>query len=337
MTQINISKHKILTEIQNKLNNSHTLNTYFGDLVSTILKKESEPLKLLENPLIREMAFSRIGLKTFEDYIDRAGTITNIKTPLKRLKTNLFGEYYAVFDEIRAALDLKLKLKADNIQFIRGADGKMPDISFELNGTTRYCEVKGLMDSEPGFQIFHNKLSAKAVFDPNYQRHFALNIQIADDRKASSVNQILEKAAKDIIRQIDQLKPKDTSTLTDSDEYVSLEVKEVDSNKGFGFSSYGSGVWLDSLTRAAIAFDIQDAVRRSHTSFNVAYKQLLSARGNSVEEVKKDYVLLYPKLGQQFTLLRSERIRIIKDIFRASFRAYDWHKLTNIKIYNYAN
>lgn len=316
-------KPQLLTLVSQNLPKYTLIDKHLKKAISNLFDKYNL-MELLEIPLIRYLATNDLAIKNFEDYLKERSFI-NIQNPISRLQTNLLVEYPAVLTELESARKLNAEGKKD-IKFLPVNDN--PDLQYEDNGAIRYAEVKSLMVINPEFSILNNKLEAKSMVSPIFQRNFTIECEYEFNEYES-----VERFHSDVKKSVDELIHQLEAKLSDSklEETFTIDPMtfHVSSQKGeAGYLLMLSGGLLVFGTPKDVFLDFNTVYVRFLIQVKKAYQQLLKKRDGDTLQVRKDRIYIFLNIGRYGHFIPKEA----KKIFRAIARATGITELVDLKI-----
>lgn len=303
------NKSDLKKQIEKNLSKFPLINQYYLKTILNLVDRTNNLLILLENPSVRYAASNDGVFSNLEKHI-KEHSFANIEVPLKRLETN-FDEYQAVMAELRTAKFLKEEGMSD-ISFIKEEDN--PDISYKENGIIRYAEVKNLKELDPEFPILDNKLEAKSIFEPNFQRNFYIQMShnlligslkeyvkkfgIAVDKLIEALNGCISaKNAEDLIFEIDNFK-----------FIVSI------TNRRDGYHLMYSGEVMMFGSSKDIFLGMSSVYSRFINASSDGLRQLVKKRNKNLVEVKSDRLYLFLNTGRYANFVPEELKKILPQL-----------------------
>lgn len=284
------------------------VNQYYLKTILNLVNKTDDLQILLENPLVRYAVLNDGVFARVEKHIQEHSFV-NIQVPLRRLETN-FDEYHAVIAEIRAAKLLKDEGMKD-ISFIEDEDN--PDISYKENGIVRYAEVKNLKELDPEVPILDNKLEAKSILDPRYQKSFY--IRLSHDLLIGRIDEYIKKfsiAVRKLVLALDKYISEDQiEDLVFQIDNFRFTIS-FDSRDGYHFMYSGDVMMFGSSK------DIFLGMSSVYSRFiNVSadgLRQLLKKRNRNSLEVKQDRLYLFLNTGRYANFVPDELRKILPQL-----------------------
>jgi len=295
---LEITKSELSTKVSKNIAKYPIISQLEAAVLEEI-KKATDTQKALEIPIVRKLYTNSGGVKNFETQLQEIGELVNIASPMKRLSSNLVGEFQSVWAEIYEGMELKKENK-QNIKFAP-VNAKY-DLSFQDtdDSDVRLIEVKDLRKIDPAMDILVNKFEAKSILDKRFNRMFVTSCEYPEfpGNKVNKIHEKIEKAVDQILHQLSSCK---------NLSKVNIKRKEI---YGFRFSvkskkTYSHCVLIHSGGTGRFAPNnpgeffpqLASVYERIIKRFYEGYMQLLEERKWNKDLVSTDLLIMHLKIG----------------------------------------
>lgn len=162
----------------------------------------------LEQALIRSIYYNErqnsiaSKFEEFLKFIIEKKRSKNIQSKISRLNEKPEANFDEFYSELRAGHYLWTKCKAKGIEF--STKGKSYDILYfvESDNNEYYVEVKSLRSLDPYRDIFLNKISTKAIFDPRYNSSYYISYDYPEGERIGIIH---EESKREVLKVIEDL------------------------------------------------------------------------------------------------------------------------------------